>query len=139
MVTISINDCFKYLLKDTKGKWYICKSKHVFGFQRHVLIPKHVRGTTALQLVFAEQVIHEVDYADGFMLNICFNELWRFKTPFHAWFSRNFESLVLPLLWLWGFTHGHVSWAVLTTQALTGDKPCYNLDYVWTFSFEQRQ
>eukprot|EP00435_Cladocopium_sp_Y103_P054798 s988_g18.t1 len=55
------------------------------------------------------QVVREQDYADGYMMNLSFSELWSFKTPFYAWFSRNFESSVLPLLWEWGFTHGHAT------------------------------
>ena len=50
------------------------------------------------------------------MLNLSFSEWWRFKTPFYAWFSRNFETAVLPLLWQWGFTHGHVFWRQPATQ-----------------------
>lgn len=55
----------------------------------------------------AWQVQREQDFADGYRMNLSFSEWWTFKTPFYAWFSRNFESMVLPLLWEWGFTHGH--------------------------------
>ena len=56
------------------------------------------------------QVAQNHDGADGYTLFFGCSEWWRFKTPFYAWFSRSYESVLLPQLWDWGFTHGHASW-----------------------------
>ena len=66
------------------------------------------------------KVAHSGDAADGYVLFFSCSEWWRFKTPFYAWFSRSYKSMMLPLLWDWGFTNGHASGPQCSVSLGTG-------------------